>query len=92
MLKTLVCIESHKKTSLDLMDSNDDFRGDVNARQWNNDDIVNAAANRLLKRESEHKHDFVVVKISHNRMSSEIYHSCGDMCEHTGEYRTFRII
>ena len=48
------------------------------------------AANALLRREPEYKHDFVC--ISADKMRSEICHAAGDLTEHTGEYRTFKLV
>jgi len=59
-------------------------------KPWENDEILDAAANKLLKREPDHKHDFVC--ISADKMRSEICHALTDLTEHTGEYRTFKII
>lgn len=79
MKKLLVCIETGKKTALSLTDA-----------PWNNDDILDAAANRMLRREPEHRHDFVCIDAQ--KMRSEICHGLGNLTEHTGEYRTFRLI
>ena len=80
MEKTLVCIESGKKTKINL----------TTDEPWTNDDILDSAANILLKREPEYKHDFVC--ISADKMRSEICHAAGDMTEHTGEYRSFKLV
>ena len=79
MKMKLICIETGKQTSLILND----------AAPWENDEIIDSAANRLIKRESEHKHDFVCV--SADKLRSEICHALTDLTEHTGEYRSFRI-
>lgn len=80
MKKTLVCIESGKKTKINL----------VADEPWTNDETLSSAANTLLRREAEHKYDFVC--ISADKMRSEIFHAAGDLTEHTGEYRRFKLI
>jgi hypothetical protein len=75
----LLCVETGKKTSIILT-----------GEPWENDDTLDAAANRLLKREPEHKYDHVC--ITRNKMRSEICHSLTDLTEHTGEYRTFELV
>ena len=78
-MKTLVCIETGRKTAIDIDGRN----------EWEIDDLLDVAALRLLRREPEHKHDWVSIRADNLR--SEICHSCGDLIEHTGEYRSFRI-
>ena len=80
MEKTLVCIESGKKTKINL----------TTDEPWTNDEILDANANALLRREHGYKHDFVC--ISADKMRSEICHAAGDLIEHTGEYRTFKLV
>lgn len=80
-MKTLQCIETGRKTKIKL----------TTREPWTNDEILdNAAANRLIHREPEHKHDFVT--ISADKMRSEIFHALNGLTEHTGEYRSFKII
>ena len=76
----LMCVETGYKTEIKLTQD----------EPWENDDILDAAANNLLKREPEHKYDFVC--IDSRRMRSEICHALTDLTEHTGEYRSFKII
>ena len=78
-MKTLMCIETGKKTKYNN-----------EAKPWDRDDILSDAATRLVKREVDHKHDYVTIK--RECMESEIYHALYEMTEHTGEWRTFKII
>ena len=77
-MKTIKCIESGRTTKITLT-----------GNEWDDDDTLDSAANKLLKRETEHKHDFVC--ISTDKMESEICHALTGLTEHTGEYRTFII-
>lgn len=76
----LFCVETGKKTKIKL-NSNEPYM---------NDEIIDSAANRLLRREYDHKYDFVCIR--QDSMKSEIYHAAGDLTEHTGEHRTFRLV
>lgn len=78
-MKKLICVQTGKKTLIDEM-----------VPDYELDDVLDTAANRLLKRESDHKHDFICV--SQNIMSAEICHSLTELTEHTGRYRTFKIV
>ena len=80
MEKTLVCIETGRKTKITL----------TNDEPWTNEETMDQAANVLLKRETEHRHDFVTIRS--DKMRSEICHVAGDLTEHTGEYRTFKLV
>lgn len=79
MAKYLVCVETGKKTKINLTTN----------EPWTNDEILDAAANQLLRREPEYKHDFVTINA--DKMRSEICHALTDLTEHTGEYLTFKI-
>jgi len=74
----LECIETGRKIKITLT-----------GEPWENDEILDNAANMLLKRDPEYKHDFVC--ISADKMRSEIMHALTDLTEHTGEYRSFKI-
>lgn len=74
----LKCIETGKTTKIAL-----------NNKPWENDIILDYAANRLLKREKEHAYDFVC--ISTDNLRSEICHALTNLTEHSGTYRTFII-
>jgi len=76
----LMCMETGYKTRIEL----------TLDERWKNDEILDTAANRLLRREPEHKYDFV--SIDTREMRSEICHALTDLTEHTGEYRSFKII
>lgn len=78
-IQYLVCIETGKKTKINLTTN----------ESWINDEILNNAAERLLRREPEYKHAHIC--ISADKMRAEIWYSAGDLTEHTGEYRTFKI-
>ena len=78
-MKHLICIETERKTQLKLTDE-----------PWTNDEIINTAANRLLRREPQHKYDFVAIRSG--KLRAEICHALTDLTEHTGKYVTFRII
>ena len=80
MKTIMVCIETDKKTKIALTKN----------EPWTNDNILSTSANGLLKREPEHKYDYVTIRA--DKMRSEIYHAVGDLAEHTGEYRTFKIV
>ena len=75
----LVCNETGRYTEIRLSD-----------KSWENDDILDHSANVLLKREPEHKDDFVCIR--EGKMRSEICHALTDLTEHTGEYRSFRYV
>lgn len=78
-MKKLICVETDKYTKF-----ND------NVEDYEIDDVIDAAANRLIRREPEFdKDDFVCVRS--DKLRSEICRHCGDMTEHSGEYRTFKI-
>lgn len=76
----LVCIETGKKTKINLTAD----------EPWTNDEILDAAAEKLLHREPEYKHAHIC--ISADKMRAEIWYSAGDLTEHTSEYRTFKLI
>ena len=76
----LMCIETGYKTRIEL----------TRDEPWEDDEILNTAANRLLKREPEHKYDFVCIDA--RKMRSEICHALAGLTEHTGEYRSFKIV
>jgi hypothetical protein len=78
-MKTLKCVETGKKTK---------YNNEV--KPWDRDDVLSAAACRLVRREREHKYDYVTISREH--MSSEIYHALNGLTEHTGEYRHFEIL
>ena len=79
-ISKLVCLETNKRTRINL----------ENVPDYETDDVLDNAANRLLKREPEHKYDFVC--ITRDNLQSEICHALGDLTEHTGEYRSFEVV
>lgn len=85
MIKTLTCQNTGYKTIVRLIDSS---RGIED--EYANVEAINNAANRLLKREPDHKSDYVTV-IYPDRMRSEICRALNDLTEHTGKYREYEL-
>lgn len=75
----LKCVETGKTTKIVLGD-----------KPWENDEILEIAANNLLVREIEHRDDFVCV--SFDGLRSEICHALDGLTEHSGDYRSYEII
>jgi len=75
----LTCIETGKYTRIKLT-----------GEPWENENTLDAAANVLLRREPEHKYDFIC--ISSDNLRGEICHALAGLTEHTGEYRSYKLV
>jgi len=76
----LTCIETGKYTRIKL----------TPGEPWENENILDAAANRLLSREPDHPYDFIC--LDHVDLRGEICHALTGLTEHTGEYRSFKLV
>lgn len=80
MIKTrLICMETGKKTGINIS----------NTTPYEIDEIIDTAANRLLRREPDFRDCFVSVRAEN--MRAKICRGAGELTEFYNEYRTFRI-
>ena len=78
-MKTLICNETNRKTQINITNT---------MEQYEIDEIIDAGANRIIKR--TYPHDFVTVCM--DKMQSEICHALTGLTEHTGKFVSFKIV